>query len=178
MNIFLVSNNPDECAQALDDLRLNKMILETGQMLCTAYRHWAPQYGWPVTFEGIYKETHKNHPCNVWLRENINNYKWALNLFAALADEKLYRTGKTHLSYTKLWQSLSIVPHWHNYPSPKFTFDCSNVSVELNSVFDKYKLCLCTKWNNDLKKPTWTKRGYPAWVKLAGAPGHQSYQLS
>lgn len=163
MNIFLVSNNPHECAHALDDLRLNKMILETGQMLCTAYRYYASQYGWPPTFDGIYKETHKNHPCNVWLRKNINNYKWVLNLFAALVDEKVYRTGKTHLSYTKLWPHLTIIPHRFEYDVPAFTFDCSNVSVKLNSVFANYKQCLINKWRNDLKQPTWTKRGPPEW---------------
>lgn len=172
MNIFLVSNNPDECAQALDDLRLNKMILETGQMLCTAYRHHTKMreadptttYFWPLEFPGIYKETHKNHPCNVWLRESINNYKWTLNLFIALAEEKYYRTGKTHLTYTKLFEPLAIIPY-NSYPAPKFTFDCSNVVPSTGNVFNNYKLCLANKWNNDIKAPTWTKRGMPDWYK-------------
>jgi hypothetical protein len=178
MNIFLVSNSPDECAQALDDLRLNKMILETGQMLCTAYRHYAKQYGWPAEFPGIYKETHKNHPCNVWLRENINNYKWTLHLFENLAVEKQLRSGKLHLTYSKLIAPLCAVPHRFNYTEPKFTFDCSNTQAKLSSVFANYKLCLTTKWNLDKRPPTWANRGFPEWVKLAGSPGHQYYQLN
>lgn len=47
----------------------------------------------------------------------------------------------------------------------KRVFDCSNTRAPLASVFDRYKVCLLVKWNNDIKKPIWTKQGYPKWVR-------------
>ena len=67
MNIFVISQNPDECAQALDDLRLNKMILETAQLLSTAIRF----HGY--TGNLAYKATHINHPCSIWARTSRGN---------------------------------------------------------------------------------------------------------
>lgn len=106
MNIFLVSSDVHECAKALDDLRLNKMILETAQMLCTAYRHHFPTLA-EVNQDLLYKQTHVNHPCNVWMRVDIKNYVWSYNLFTALSHEKFYRTHLQHLSYTKLAGTLT-----------------------------------------------------------------------
>ena len=74
MNIFLVDKNPVVCAQALCDLRLNKMIFETAQLLCTAYRHWHDPEDVEAYKDTIYKVTHENHPCSIWIRKSIGNY--------------------------------------------------------------------------------------------------------
>lgn len=37
MNIFVTSSCPFECARTLDDVRVNKMVLETAQLLATAH---------------------------------------------------------------------------------------------------------------------------------------------
>lgn len=85
MNIFLTSFNPKEAASHLDDLRLNKMILETAQLLSSAYRHL---FG---DDELLYKDTHLNHPCSIWARKNIDSYSWLVEYFDALAKEKIKR---------------------------------------------------------------------------------------
>jgi len=66
MNIFVVSPDTMECAKALDDLRLNKMIIETAQLLSTAMRVQG------YTGNDIYKSTHVNHPCAVWARRRTS----------------------------------------------------------------------------------------------------------
>ncbi len=173
MNIFLTDSDPVKCAQALDDLRLNKMILETGQMLCTAYRHWHKHMGLPETFEGIYKPTHQNHPCNVWLRKDFDNYLWLFEHFDALCQEKHYRTEKVHLTYLKLIDYLVPIDMDGSEHGPiNFDFDCSNVPNRLNeqefSIFDRYKQCLITKWTSDKRRPTWNNRGMPDWATPLG----------
>ena len=65
MNIFITSFNSKEAASHLDDLRLNKMILETAQLLSSAYRNL---FG---DDDLLYKDTHFNHPCAIWTRNGM-----------------------------------------------------------------------------------------------------------
>lgn len=169
MNIFLTSSNPVECAQALDDVRLNKMILETGQMLCTALRDLYPETCKRADVQAVlYKETHRNHPCSLWCRRNYLNYTWLVYHFKALHDERLFRGCSEHLTYTKLWpifeESIGDVERCYLTENLEFTFDCSNIPVKEDyklDVFSKYKLCLVLKWRNDKRAPTWKVRGNP-----------------
>jgi hypothetical protein len=91
MNIFVVDQDTYKSAQALDDLRLNKMIVETAQILSTAM-HLRGYAG----IDRIYKPTHQNHPCCVWARESSENYKWLLLYFCDLIEVRNNRTGKRH----------------------------------------------------------------------------------
>jgi len=61
MNIFAISADPIQCAQALDDKRLNKMIVETCQILCAALH---------LTNRGsqnLYKAAYLRHPIVLWV---------------------------------------------------------------------------------------------------------------
>lgn len=163
MNIFLVDTDPVVCAQALDDKRLNKMILETAQLLSGAYRCFEEGSPYCDIPEALYKLTHKNHPCAVWTRANLHNYNWLLRYFQALYDEKMHRTDKPHLSYVKLWKYLCAyaLPK-EECELPTFNFNCSK--QDTGDIFQDYKQCLIAKWDAD-EKPTWVKRGAPDWYK-------------
>lgn len=164
MNIFLTSADPRLCAQALDDLRLNKMILETAQMLCVAYRHHFPQYD----DIDLYKSTHINHPCTLWACKNIHNYIWLVNHFKELTDEKYQRTAQWHLSYVKLYGTFfESIANIEVFPTNiDFSFNCSQTFPSTGDVFEDYRICLIRKWDNDKREPTWTKRGPPEWSKV------------
>lgn len=88
MNIFVLSEDPIEAAKMQCDQHVVKMPLETAQMLCTAY----PEDIAP------YRRTHLNHPCNLWLRESLENYEWLLIHGLALCDEYRFRFEKDHAS--------------------------------------------------------------------------------
>lgn len=90
MNIFYLDKSPYTTAEWHGDKHCVKMILETAQMLSTAHH----QSGGCV--EGLYKATHINHPCSIWVRENTANYDWAWQLLVALCDEFQLRRGKSH----------------------------------------------------------------------------------
>jgi hypothetical protein len=45
-----------------------------------------------------YKLAHKNHPCSIWVRNSLSNYKYLCDLGLALCDEYTYRYGKKHKS--------------------------------------------------------------------------------
>jgi hypothetical protein len=73
------------------------MILESAQMLCAVWH----RYG--ETFPGIYKETHKNHPCTLWAGENTANYYWLCDMMQALNSQRVNRGKANHKSYTTLY---------------------------------------------------------------------------
>ena len=79
MNIFVTSKCPKTSAFNLDARRRNKMIVETQQMLATALH----KRGWTscLPFKkdgGVYKPTHPNHPCTIWVGESHDNFIWTL----------------------------------------------------------------------------------------------------
>jgi hypothetical protein len=89
MNIFFLSMNPEVAAKWHCDKHVVKMIVESTQLLWTA-QHVAGFSG----FSGPgspYRPTHKNHPCAVWARASIANYKWLCALATALVAEYHYR---------------------------------------------------------------------------------------
>lgn len=93
MNIFFLSYDPKEAAQFHNDKHVVKMILETAQLLSTAH---AVLNNAGKQVEGMYKPTHKNHPCAVWVRESYLNYRWALSLLRELLKEYEHRYNKFH----------------------------------------------------------------------------------
>lgn len=121
MNIFVLHFNVIVCAMYHCDKHCVKLILEAMQLLCTAHcvldgeviqqisektgKPLKPKYSKPD--ERMYKATHINHPCSIWVRESSENYKWLYELFIALCDEYTYRYGKTHLCDKKFrgWMS-------------------------------------------------------------------------
>jgi hypothetical protein len=72
MNIFYLDKSPYTCARYHCDKHVVKMILETAQLLCGA--HWA------TGGTAQYKPTHLNHPCAIWVRKSLSNYKWLCEL--------------------------------------------------------------------------------------------------
>jgi len=73
MNIFAIErtgNSIDwrKSAQSQDNLRVNKMILESCQILCTNLNIL---YGDRVT---PYKNAHVNHPSTIWARQSSANW--------------------------------------------------------------------------------------------------------
>ncbi len=106
MNIFVLDKDPRQAAEDQCDRHVTKMVLESAQLLCSAF----PQG------EAPYKRTHYNHPCSVWTRESAGNYLWLIEHGLALADEYRYRYGRTHKSeevirWCDLNWSRTSIPH-------------------------------------------------------------------
>ena len=77
MNIFVVDRNPIEAADALCDIHVNKMIVESMQMLTTALKQsglLAPNE-LPFRKDGITRysgNAHPHHPCTKWVGELLD----------------------------------------------------------------------------------------------------------
>lgn len=86
MNIFVLDNEIELCAQYHCDQHVVKMILESVQMLCTALNkkgHLTP-----------YKSTHVKHPCVLWVEQSYSNFMWLTELTRELNKEYRYRFKK------------------------------------------------------------------------------------
>lgn len=168
MNIFILDIEPEIAARLHCDKHVVKMVLEYAQLLCTAHRELDPGRTFP---EDFYKSTHKNHPCAVWTRESVSNYRWLYRLFTCLCKEYTHRYGRVHLCETKLQLFLSSVPM--NIPLGDLTpfVSCMdkqyivdsplmshfNVQHTIANYRNYYKL-----GKKDLLK--YTKRDTPIWV--------------
>ena len=123
MNIFWLSLNLVLCAQYHCDAHCVKMILEYAQMLCTAHhvldgtkkeifnakgKQLNPKY--IHENEILYKATHINHPCSIWVRKSSENYLKLYNLFSLLCKEYTHRYKKIHKTEQKLLEFLKNIP--------------------------------------------------------------------
>lgn len=168
MNIFYCDTDINACAEALDDVRLNKMILETAQLLSTAVHISTIEQEKPFDIDihpHLYKITHKNHPCAKWARESYHNYMWLHHYFSCLTGEYLYRKQKYHACtnlYKLLFKGSEYIPSDKNKtPHPNCTIYKDN--PDTIAAYRKY---LCYKWENDKLKnrhPKWTNTLPPIW---------------
>jgi len=106
MNIFILEYSPNgtidwkRSAEALDNKRIGKMIVESLQLLSTACRVMGVDVG--------YKITHVNHPCAVWVRESSANFRELLHYTYFLTVEYKRRFGKVHAG-EKIWLEMANV---------------------------------------------------------------------
>ena len=169
MNIFATSFSPRQAAYDLPDKLVVKMILETAQLLCTAHR----VLDGTDTLEGqeLYKETHKNHPCAVWVRESRDNYFWAYDHFVALCNAYTYRYGKVHATDAKFREVLWTAPKQASYsgltPPPACMPDEFKVEDQGSWPTASYRkyLALGKSYMADLGKAYRIPTEIPYWAK-------------
>lgn len=82
MNIFALSWKPPEAAAYHADQHVGKMIMEGTHLLYSAFPDSSS--GW------------KNHPCALWARESLSNWRWLRSLVVSLAAEHARRYGTIH----------------------------------------------------------------------------------
>lgn len=109
MNIFILDNDPTECAKLMINKHVVKMPTESMQMLSTNANH--------LGFNSPYKSVMLNHPCTIWARKSKDNFQFLLDHTDALCKEYTIRYGKKHkvettlLEYQDTWQSvLDVLP--------------------------------------------------------------------
>jgi hypothetical protein len=165
MNIFVLSLLVKRCARYHCDVHVVKLLLESAQMLCTCHRVLDQNLNKKMDRK-LYRSTHVKHPCNRWLRESVENYKWLYRLFIALCKEYTYRYNKVHLSEKKLAKVLKRVPK--NIPRIPMTsrplampekYHVKNDDGSFNIV-ESYRLYYINEKKSLCK---WTGRSVPKW---------------
>lgn len=102
MNVFYLHHNARVCAKMHCDVHVNKMTLESAQLLSTAHHE--------LGSTAPYKTTHRNHPSAVWARESAANYRWLYKLLQALSGEYTKRYGRVHKTWERCSEALSEPP--------------------------------------------------------------------
>jgi hypothetical protein len=166
MNIFALDYNPKLAARMHCDQHINKMILESAQMLSTVLRELLP----PEECYKLYKATHAKHPCTLWAGARRENFAWVVSLAEHLHRERLYR-----FSQTTTHASLGVIVHAYmlslevNFPEGEpvgfamaMPEDCWRKDpVEAYRVY-------YAKWKMNLGRKempsTWTRRPKPDWI--------------
>lgn len=160
MNIFYLSDNVELCAQYHVDSHVIKMILESGQLLCTAVNVHAGRQVTP------YKTTHVNHPCSIWTRQNRTNAIWLYRLMHRLNEEYLYRSNRYndhHLTIKKLEDAdifgliLKYIPDGE-FTKPALAMPDEYKTISAVESYRNYYRGAKTHLHK------WTKRGTPAWL--------------
>tara|TARA_R100000951_G_scaffold109454_1_gene106587 strand:- start:88 stop:645 length:558 start_codon:yes stop_codon:yes gene_type:complete len=127
MNIFYLSEDPEQCAKWHCDKHVLKMIIEYAQLLSTAHRmldgekvkvlsnsgkQMVTQYKLNDYREDhLYKCAHINHPSNIWVRSSKDHYLYTMELWNSLNREYTNRYGKVHETFKKLCQYLNQLPN-------------------------------------------------------------------
>jgi len=152
MNIFVLDLCPTKSAQMQHDKHVVKMVLESAQMLCSAFDR--------DKFDVPYKWAHYNHPCTAWSRNSHPNFEWLASHGLALAQEYTHRYGKIHKSQAVIdWclDNYKLV----SMPSDQLTpfAQCMPDIYKQNSVTKAYQdYYIGTKLNS----AKWTNRPIPS----------------
>ena len=183
MNLFIINKDPILAAQEQCDKHVVKMIVESAQMLSTVHRMldgketrrpstsgktMAKYFVLPDDRENVlYRACHFNHPCTIWTRESVHNYRWHYLHFAALCDEYTYRYNKIHSTDTKLRKALEQLPT--NIPVKKMTpFKLAMASFPeciTEDAVESYRNFYMTKQKRFTM--AWTKRPQPEWFNAS-----------
>lgn len=101
MNIFVLDEDPRLAAMMLCDKHINKMLLESAQLICSAINHVAHKQVTP------YKTTHINHPCTIWTRASQENLWWLSEHAKELNQQ--YRIRYTKPINHKSWEVIKQI---------------------------------------------------------------------
>ncbi|NLS12605.1 hypothetical protein HGP28_06770 [Vibrio sp. SM6] len=154
MNIFVLDENIERCAQYHCDQHAVKMILESVQLLCTALNKKG--------FTTPYKSMHLKHPCVLWVEESYDNFEWLVGLTRELNREYRYRydKDKDHKSIAVLDEIQSIAFERRGLtPFPQAMPEEFKVEGDPVQAYRNFYL------GDKLRFAKWTKRDVPAWVK-------------
>lgn len=151
MNIFILDIDPVKAAEYQCNKHMVKMILESAQIMSTVHS----LCGNSTT----YKPTHPKHPCTIWARESVNNYKWLLAHAKALCSEYTFRYGKVHKTQAIIDNELSIIPNIPDIPLTKFVQAMPDKYKEEDPVEAYRAYYICEKGSF----AQWKKRNPPNW---------------
>ena len=173
MNIFVTYDDPNSCAEMLDDRRVNKMLTESMQMLAIAIaQHGATPDQLPKKECGTPYKTkgHANHPCSVWARATRSNYLWLWEHTDALYRERVKRPHKKLQNYDNICKLMFMSYLIPDGPLTPFV-NSTNHHKHVKDIHEAYRLEMLRKWNNPTINRRTGKPCLPTWYGELEFPG-------
>ena len=141
INIFILDYDMKKNVEAYCDAHIVKMQLESVQLLCTAYwvdRVLGHKPKLTIDEQKLIKKiaynlveeqklpyykpiSNMNHPCAIWVRESLENYKYLKELTYYMHDEWKIRYKHPATKLHKAVGVLNELPDPVNLPSSKLT---------------------------------------------------------
>lgn len=163
MQIFVIDPNTRVCAQALDDRRLIKQILECAQLLSTAMCEKDPMHYCKMYLRDLaYKPSYRQHPVTQWVAAKPEHFKWTLHYMMDCSHEYTARFGKQHKCERMALDSFArSLLYTQAKGNPNTYCACVPQYVDTLSIFERYQRYLTDKWNKS--EPRWTRTQPPYW---------------
>lgn len=168
MNIFYLDHDPQKAAQYLIDRHVNKMILESAQMLANCYSdEQRAAEDCPKTQSGNPRKlSYFNHPCSKWVRESKTNFHWLADHALYMYKEKVHRTGRGHFSFDFIKWCINNEPDLpdvgHTEPARAF----SGKEIKNDDIVEDYRTFYVLDKifdKNNKRMDIWTKGARPDW---------------
>jgi len=152
MNIFFLDRLPETSAQMLCDKHVPKMLLETCQMLSTAYQRHMGEH------EELYKPAYPKHPMTIWTGDSKANFDWAFDHAVEISNQYAKRFNNSHKSHIILQV---LEDEYVGIPDIGFT-------TPPQCMPDEYK---CDNYIEAYRKYYWNEKRYFAkWAKGIESP--------
>ena len=175
MNIFFLDVDPKKSAQYHCDKHVVKMILEIVQLLYTAHHILGSKLP-----KDAYKPVSVSHPLAIWIRNNVNNYNYAIELCKCLCEEYTYRYHKVHKCQKHLEYLKENLPPFGKFQQYKDTTTLSSNRVFQSMGITQVPLampieCMVKDTINSYRKyylmhkkrfVIWTGRPVPDWFSF------------
>lgn len=172
MNIFVFHPSVHISALWLDDVRKNKMITESCQIMSTAANCLVGKQ-----HEGMYRNFNPAHGSNRWAMSSYSNYLWLLRYTTCLLDQRPLNADGTPHACTEMVRH--IFPSWleNNAKSFRksrltpFSNNAANEDVGVNYKWMRntviaYRCYINDRWNMDKIKLSWNFGQEPKWRKV------------
>lgn len=168
MNIFFVDNDPTIAAQSLIDIHVNKMIIETGQLLANCYGKYELKNAPYTQTDNIRGHSHINHPCTKWVKSSEDNFVWLVSHGLALCNEKIFRTSQEHFTYEFIEWCANHLPELPRigFTTPALAFNQYPEFQDYNNPVESYRkyYSTCKRIDKNGKKiDIYTNRARPTW---------------
>lgn len=175
MNIFVTDKDPVVAAQNLCDKHINKMIVESAQMLANTFSlERLAESDCPRSQKGSPRSHgYSKHPCTLWTCKSKANIQWLIEHALEMNNERKYRwedkpdhfsiefikwckenLDDSEVEETKLTEfAIAISDNMH----------CRQAVNDFDSLsaVDKYRLY----YKHDKPFAKWTKRLNPSWYE-------------
>jgi hypothetical protein len=154
MNIFVLDEHPVVAAQMQCNKHVVKMIVESAQLLCTAF----PNGTMP------YMHTHFNHPCAAWVRKSRDNFSWLQLHAEALCIDYTKRYGRIHASQSVIERVGNTAIEFESLDMTPFV-QCMPDAYKRANAIDAYRAYYIgeksrfAKWSPRAKAPDWWPDG-------------------
>ena len=172
MNIFATDPNPIIAARNLCDKHINKMIVESAQMLANAFSLERLAQDDVPRNQKRHPRTHgySKHPCTIWCYQSTDNFEWLCSHALEMGNERRYRWSNrpNHFSlgfikwcYENVKDSIAPVGKATDFAiAISEDMNCRKVDGfdNLSSV-EKYR----EYYKHDKPFVAWTKRQRPSW---------------